>query len=89
MTERMFAPRSEVRFTGGEDGGVLLDVGTGKYYSLNIVGSAVWSGLRQGHTIEEIAGNLMTRFNLPSEKIRTDVVVFVERLLELRLINAV
>lgn len=80
---------SHVRFVTTEDGGVLLDVGTGKYYSLNVVGIAVWSGLKEQQTLQEIVTSLMSKFNLPPEKVRSDVAAFLNHLLELRLIETI
>lgn len=41
-----------------EEGGVLLDLRSGRYFSLNPVGALIWRLLEEGPTIEELAGRV-------------------------------
>jgi hypothetical protein len=65
----------------------IVDVTTGFYFSLNAVGTAVWTGLERGESPETIAAALARRHGQPLDEVRRDVDDFVaelraERLLE-------
>lgn len=71
----------EVRTTpGDEDGSVLINLRSGKVFSLNGVGAKVWSMLEQGATFEGVLRELGREYNLPSEELRNDLDGFINEL---------
>lgn len=67
----------------------ILDVNTGKYYSLNQVGAAIWTGLELGRTRQELISTLLEKFDVSEETLSADIDALVARLLELRWIESV
>lgn len=65
---------------------VLLKLESGKYYKVDTVGSHIWELIRQPISLDELCGQLAAEFDAPPEQIRQDVVVFLDRCLEDRLI---
>jgi hypothetical protein len=71
----------EVRSTpGDEDGSVLINLQSGKVFSLNGVGAKVWTMLEQGTTFDGVLAALSREFNLPSEELRNDLDHFINDL---------
>jgi hypothetical protein len=68
-----FAVKNTVRAAGSEDGIVLLNLETGKYFSLNPVGAQVWQGLAAGRSQAEIEIQLEELFDAPAPQIHGDV----------------
>lgn len=64
-----------------DGGGVLLDLKSELYFGLNDVGVAVWEGIVNGRTFDEIVGQVHTDFGAPPAQISDDV---AELLAELR-----
>jgi hypothetical protein len=79
--------RAHVRSVSTKDGLVILDVNTGKYYSLNRTGAVIWTGLERGLTKEELIAVVLETFNVPEDKLRADVDALLKRLSELRIIE--
>ena len=69
-----------IRSTVTEDGVVLLDVGNGKIFNSNAVGSRIWVKLQEGLDIETITAQVSAEFKVPLERLRPDVNDFVEKL---------
>jgi len=72
---------------GGEDYFV-LDLQTGKYFSLGEVGGFIWERLDGTKSLGEIAQALTAAFTVGDEEAEADVVEFVGRLETLGLIQA-
>ncbi|HWM93400.1 MAG TPA: PqqD family protein [Thermoanaerobaculia bacterium] len=75
--------REKVRSTANEDGGVLLDLEQGKYFSLNGMGAEIWKKLQAGATLSDIQDHLQATYAAPPERIRQDLQRFVQRLQEM------
>ena len=67
-------PHEHVIFTD-LDGveGVLVDLNTKKYYHLNETAALVWRGLEKRLTIEQIAGEIATLYDVPMEQASSSV----------------
>lgn len=52
---------------------VILDTGSGDYYTLNETASAAWESLMGGCTAEETAQRLMTVFDVDAARAASDV----------------
>ena len=73
-------PSPNVQGTTLEGETVLLDLSTGRYYTLNRVGTAIW-GYCTGHqSLQDIHATLCTRFEASSERIADDLFALVTHL---------
>lgn len=66
---------------------VLLNLTSAEYFSLNGVGLAVWRLIRAGTDREGLHAALLHEYDASPEQVRRDLQVFLDRLLELRLIQ--
>ena len=71
----------DVRWSRTDDGGLLLDIKTSKYYSLNSVGATIWEGVRAGRTAEEISRDISRKFEAPLDTVQRDTAAFLTDLL--------
>jgi hypothetical protein len=78
-------------FTALEDGtGVLLNLETLFYYTLNKTGVAIWQEIEhyeQPPTIDLLAKTVCKRFEIDEEGAHQGIVEFVNRLAELKMIR--
>jgi len=71
----------EVRTTpGDEDGSVLINLQSGKVFSLNGVGARIWTMLEQGTSLDGVLDALGHEYNLPSAELETDLDGFIDEL---------
>jgi hypothetical protein len=81
-------PRDEVRIVESDRGAYAFDTRTGRSFSLNSPGLAIWNELKAGHSTSQITATLTARFaNVPSADIADDVAKFVTQLTERDLIS--
>jgi hypothetical protein len=59
---------------------VLLDLSTGRYYTLNRLGSAIWEYYTNQNTIRDIHTAICDRFEVASEQALEDIVDFVNHM---------
>ncbi len=81
-----------VRSVVTADGGVLLDLNRGVCYSLNPVGSRIWSALsagKQGLTFESVVEDLMRQYTMPRPRLERDVAAFLSALKQKQLVKAI
>ena len=80
----------DVRATYSEDGAVLLDIGKGLCYSLNVVGARMWLTIdasQTGITLDGIVGALETHFNAPRQELETDTAEYLDKLERMGLVQ--
>jgi len=65
----------------------LLHLGSKMYYSLNGTGARIWSGLKQGLSVDAMCHRLEEEFGLDPEHAERSVAAFVDELLRHRLIQ--
>lgn len=70
----------DVQGTSMDGETVLLDLSTGRYYTLNRVGSAIWEHCTGHHTIRDIHTVLCDRFDVAPERALDDLVILVNQL---------
>lgn len=70
------------------NGRALLNVGTGRYFSLGETGAFVWEALKRDASLEAIADGMAREFDVPLDRSRADLESFMEQLEEARLIRA-
>jgi hypothetical protein len=73
-------PNPNVQGTTLDGETVLLDLSTGRYYTLNRVGSAIWKACNGSQSIQAIQATLCGRFDAPPERIADDLFALVTHL---------
>lgn len=69
MQSSTLVPLKDVVFTDFEGGeGILVDLNTKQYYRLNETGTLIWRGLEKGTTVEDIASEMQTRYEVTRER---------------------
>ncbi|PEN14005.1 PqqD family protein [Longibacter salinarum] len=68
---------------------VILNLDNGVYYSLNEVGSQVWSLLKQPRTLHEVVDDIAGDYPVPRDRIEADVVTLAGDLLEAGLVSVI
>ncbi len=79
--------KGHVRTAVNGDGGVLLDLEQGKYFSLNGIGAEIWKKLQEEVSLPELEQHLRTTYSAPPERIRQDLQTFIQRLQALGVID--
>jgi hypothetical protein len=65
------APSVHTRLFDGEL--VILDLDRGEYLALDPIGSALWTGLEKGRTVDEVAEEIATDYDVSLETARSDL----------------
>lgn len=78
--EQRFKRAAHTAFRRIEDEGVVLDLRTSAYYSLNETARAVWEGLEEGLSVAAISEKLSSEFDETPAKIEGDVATIVGQL---------
>lgn len=68
---------------------VLLDLAGERYYSLNGVGTRVWTLLIRGLSAEEIYADILNEYDVEPEALRRDLVHLLDALETARLVRVV
>jgi hypothetical protein len=83
-----FYPHPEVVDTALEDQEVvLLQLESMRYYSLNLTGTRIWQGLKQGLSLEEISRRLQAEFEVELDRAERSVLALVTELCEQQLVQ--
>lgn len=76
-----FKINQEVRTTpSDEDGSVLINLESGKVFSLNGVGAKVWTMLEQRLTFEGLLDSLAREYEVPRQQLKDDLEPFIHDL---------
>ncbi|MER7708045.1 lasso peptide biosynthesis PqqD family chaperone [Kitasatospora sp. NPDC097605] len=81
-----FSLAPDVSSTETDDGMVLLQETTGRYWMLNGTGAAIVRLLREGKDMEGVVAELTTCFPQDAARIAADVRALLERLAQARLV---
>lgn len=73
---------SEVQGTTMDGETVLLDLSTGRYYTLNRLGSVIWEHCAGQSTVADIHTAICERFEVAPERALDDLVMVVNELLQ-------
>lgn len=65
---------------GDEDGSVLINLKTGKVFSLNGLGAKIWAKLEEGLTFEAVLDALLREYDVPRQRLLSDLETFVGQL---------
>jgi hypothetical protein len=72
----------DVQSTNMDGETVLLDLSTGRYYTLNRVGSVIWEHCTGDKTISDIQAVICDRFDVAPERALDDLVALVNELIQ-------
>jgi hypothetical protein len=73
----------------GEEGNILLHLGTGQYHSLNQVGARIWDLLESPRTELELSLHLASEFSVDPDLLARDIRTFLRELEERALVREV
>jgi hypothetical protein len=79
---------AHVRSVIDPDGAVLLDLRGGKYFSLNGVGSLIWTALESGASTPEIEASLNALPGAVPDQVRAELDAFLAHLRQSNLVEA-
>jgi hypothetical protein len=82
LDQTILRPSPDVQGTTMEGETVLLDLRSGRYYTLNRLGSVIWEHCTGEKTIGEIHTVLCDRFEVDPERALDDLIVLVDRLMQ-------
>ena len=82
LDRTILRPSPDVQGTTMEDETVLLDLSTGRYYTLNRLGSVIWEHCTGHSTISDIHAVLCDRFEVAPDRALDDFVALVDRLMQ-------
>ena len=82
LDRTILRPSPDVQGTSMEGETVLLDLSTGRYYTLNWLGSVIWEHCTGHSTISDIHAVLCDRFDVASERALDDLVALVNQLIQ-------
>ena len=72
---------------GGDEGAVLLHMGSGQYHTLNPMGARIWEILENPVSEPELTRMIEAEFDTGDEPVGQDVRAFVQDLLARRLVQ--
>lgn len=75
-------PSPDVQSANMDGETVLLDLNSGRYYTINRLGSLIWDFCTGDHTISDIHAVLCDRFNVAPERALDDLVTLVNQLIQ-------
>ncbi|MGA8113340.1 MAG: lasso peptide biosynthesis PqqD family chaperone [Actinocatenispora sp.] len=78
----------DVAITDTDDGTVLLNGRTGRYWQLNLTGARVLRQLLDGRTPDGIAADVADRHRLDEQRAQRDVAAVIEQLRAAKLVIA-
>lgn len=82
LDQTILRPSPDVQGTTMDGETVLLDLSTGRYYTLNRLGSVIWEHCTGHNTISDIHAVLCDRFDVASERALDDLVALVNHLIQ-------
>lgn len=82
LDRAILRPSPDVQAASIEGETVLLDLSTGRYYTLNHLGSVIWEHCVNQSTIRDIHADLCNRFEVVPEQALSDLVALINQLVE-------
>lgn len=83
---RMLQRRERVLAVAQSDATVLMDITSGRYFTLNDVAGRIWELLAMPRSTADIVAELATEYDVMAERLIPDVLTLTERLVELSLL---
>lgn len=82
LDQTILRPSPDVQGTMMEGETVLLDLSTGRYYTLNKLGSVIWEHCTGHSAISDIHAVLCDRFDVTPERAFTDLIALANHLVQ-------
>lgn len=82
LDRTILRPSADVQGASIGDETVLLNLSTGRYYTLNRLGSVIWEHCTGHNTISDIHANLCNRFEVASEQALHDLIALINQLVQ-------
>ena len=82
LDQTILRPSPDVQGTNMEGETVLLDLSTGRYYTLNRLGSVIWEHCTGQCTIRDIHAVLCDRFEVSPDRALDDLVALINQLVK-------
>ena len=87
MTDTTLLRRREGLMTANMNGSaVMMDIETGKYYNLGEIGGRIWELLEEPMTVAALVRKLTAEYDVSVAQCRADILPFLGKLLERRLV---
>lgn len=74
--------RAVFRRLADNEGGVLLHLDTGAYHGINPIGVVIWNAIGEGSKLEDLVGAVRNTVADAPDDLQSDVVAFVEDLVQ-------
>jgi len=86
LTDTTIAARADNKVAAEiGDETVILDIESGYYFQLNVTGARIWSLLESPLSIGALCEKLQTAFEIDADTCRSEVIAFVETMLDKKL----
>jgi len=82
LDQTILIPSSDVQGTAMDGETVLLDLSSGRYYTLNRLGSVIWEHCTGQHTMTDIHAVICDRFDVAPERALDDLVTLAKELIQ-------
>lgn len=82
LAQTILTPHPDVQSTTMEEETVLLALDTGRYYTLNRLGTAIWDQCTGHTTMRDIHAVLCDRFEVSSDRAFDDLVALANQLVQ-------
>ncbi|HUF47560.1 MAG TPA: PqqD family protein [Vicinamibacterales bacterium] len=87
LTETRIAPRPGIVSRVVDRSTVLLDTSSGRYFSLDAIGTQAWTHLTSTSSVQAALDALVAEFDADVDLVRKDLVTLIERLEERGLVE--
>lgn len=82
LYNKTYKQNPDIVFTIVDEEAILLEQNTGKYYSLNKVGTRIWVLLGEYGELEKVYVHLLDEFEVEAEQLRQDMDKLVGQFIE-------
>ena len=82
----VFSVKDQVS-TSLEEEAVILNLGDGVYYGLNVVGARIWDLLQEPRTVREILNIILVEYEVEPQRCRQDLLILLKELAAKKLIE--
>ena len=73
IKEFLFKPNVYLRKGRGVESGVIVNLNTGRYYTINPTGEKIWLAINGKRTVYIIASMIAKHFSVPKDRVLQDV----------------
>jgi len=81
VNDRYRINKPDVILESFDDEAVIVNLGSGNYYSIDTLGAEIWAMVQKGSTVKEITARLSREYDSAVENIETGVTEFIESIL--------